>query len=288
MEKTNAQKIYGLLGWPVKHSFSPAMHNAAFQSLGINAEYRLFEKKPEELDGFLHSLREQGIYGLNVTVPYKEKVLDLAEFDESISAKYAQRIGAVNTISFKDNRCYGFNTDIAGFMQHITVDNIVVTGKRAVIFGAGGGGKAVAYALAELQAKEIVISDIDNQKAENVIRMVKGIFKDFNIRVAGEADLDISEKDILVNATPLGLKEADGCIIQESMLHEGLFIYDLIYNPSETKLIKLAKKAGLKYANGLKMLLYQGAQSFKIWTGQDAPWAVMWQALQKELAKCQR
>jgi len=293
MDTEPKKKIYGLLGYPVKHSFSPAMHTEAFRVLNINAEYKPFEIKPEELDGFLHSLREQNIYGLNVTVPYKEQILDFVKFDKSsIPASYAERIGAVNTMAFKDNSWYGFNTDIAGFMQHLVVDNIdniAVIGKRAAILGAGGAGRAVAYALAELKAAEIVIFDLDIKKAENVVKMIKDKCKNSNnIKVAvSNADLNIRDKDIFVNATMVGMKETDPCVIEEDMLHKNLFVYDLIYNPVETKLIKLAKKAGLKYANGLKMLLYQGMLSFEIWMGERAPQEVMWQALQKELVRCQ-
>jgi len=281
MGKNSNPKIYGVLGYPVKHSFSPAMHNAAFSALKINAKYESFEVKPDDLEGFLEKLTERNIIGLNITVPYKEKMLDFASLDSE--SFYLRQIKAVNTIVIRNGEWKGFNTDIPGFSRHLK-ENFDPANKKIAILGAGGGARAVAYILAQSNAKEIAIFDIDEKKSKDIANLIRDLFPGFKIfHVENIKKLDIQNKDLLVNATPIGLKETDPCLVEEEMLHKNLFVYDLIYNPAETKLLTLAKHIGAKTANGLGMLLYQGMLSFKIWTGQDAPQDIMWQALQGEL-----
>ncbi|MDD5005159.1 MAG: shikimate dehydrogenase [Candidatus Omnitrophica bacterium] len=282
------KRIFGLIGYPVKHSLSPAMHNAGFRYLkarkeiNYDAEYKLFEVKPEDLDNFLNSLEEKNIYGLNVTIPHKEKALSFVELGEDSSC--LEQIKAINTIVKKDNVWTGYNTDIPGFSRHLK-ENIDPLNKKVAILGAGGAGKAVSYAIANSKAKEISIYDIDKNKVKNIIEMINKIFEGFDIKSADSIEqLNIPDKDILINATPVGMEDADVCLISEKMLHKNLFVYDLIYNPSETKLLKLAKKVGAKTANGLKMLLYQGMLSFEIWTGKKAPKEEMWQALSSQIS----
>lgn len=282
-EKTS---IFGLLGFPVKHSFSPAMHNAAFKYLKINARYGLFEKKPQELEDFLNSLARQNICGLNVTIPYKERVLDFVELDKE--SFYLREIRAVNTIVVEGGILKGFNTDIPGFSKHLK-EQIDPLNKKTAILGAGGAGRAVAYVLASSKAKEIAIYDIDRKKSQGVVDLIKKVFLNFNIEAVGRIeDLNIKEKDLLVNATPIGMEKTDPYLVTEEMLYKDLFVYDLIYNPPQTKLLALAKKVGAKTSNGLGMLLYQGVLSFGHFTGVDAPVEIMRQALTKELEKCRK
>lgn len=270
--------IYGLIGFPVKHSLSPAMHNAAFRYLNINAEYKLFEKRPEELEKFITSLEEQNISGVNVTIPYKEKVLNFVDFDKE--SFYLREIKAVNTIVMKDGVRKGFNTDIPGFERDLKEKNNSPKNKKAAILGAGGATRAVAYVLAKNEAKEIVLYDIDKSKSQNIVDLIKSLFTDFPIYAVDKVDgLKIPEKDLLINATPIGMKPNDPCLVTEEILHKNLFVYDLIYNPSETRLLALANKAGVRNSNGLGMLLYQGALSFKHFTGIDAPEDIMRKAL---------
>jgi shikimate dehydrogenase len=289
MAKDSRPKIYGLIGYPVKHSLSPAMHNAAFKSLGINAEYRLFEVKPEGLGDFFKSLAEKNIYGLNVTVPYKERVLDFVSLGSE--SRYLKQVGAVNTIVREGNKLKGFNTDIHGFEWHLKEKNFFnPAGKRAALLGAGGAARAVSYVLAKSGASQIIVFDIDKQKTENVIKMIKGLFPDFRISgVDSVGQLDIKNKDLLVNATPVGLRDTDPCLVNEAMLHKDLFVYDLIYNPPETKLLTLAKKAGAAVSNGLGMLQYQGALSFQHFNAGQTPlntvFKTMGQALRQEIDK---
>jgi shikimate dehydrogenase len=277
-------KVYGLIGYPVKHSLSAAMHNAAFAALGMDdCKYQLFEIEPDRLDYFLDSLDRNSICGLNVTVPYKEKILDFVNLD--FESFYLREIGAVNTIVNKDGVRKGFNTDIPGFSKHLK-EQIDPKDKSIAVIGAGGAARAVSYVLAKSDAREIAIFDIDNKKSENVARMIKRLFADFPISPVDNIEkLDIKNKDLLINATPVGLRQDDACLVTEELLHKDLFVYDLIYNPPQTKLLQLAAKVGAKTSNGLGMLLYQGMLSFEKWTGRQAPQEVMQKALEEALLK---
>ncbi len=273
----SSSKIYGLIGWPLGHSLSPQMQNAAFKALGINAEYKLFPLIPQYFDDFLANLYNSCISGLNVTVPYKEKVLDLVELDKK--SLYLRQVKAVNTMVFSEGVWWGFNTDIPGFSRHLK-ENFNPWKKKTAILGAGGAGRAVAYVLAKEGAAQIAIFDIDQAKSGGIVEMINNLFPQSEICAVDSIEkLEIKDNDLLVNATPIGLKGFDPVIIKEEMLHKDLFVYDLIYNPAETKLLALAKKAGARTSNGLGMLLYQGMLSFEIWTGKKAPKEIMHKAL---------
>lgn len=283
-------KIYGLVGYPLEHSFSPLMHNAAFKRLNISGEYRLFQKQPEELESFLINLEGENIYGVNVTIPYKEKVLGLGFIEIDRTARYAREIKVINTIVRKGKDLKGFNTDIAGFLRHLNKISVDPLNKRIALLGAGGAGKAVAYAVAKKGAREIAIFDLNRDRSENVVNMLEELFPDLNAVAVDEIEqLNIIDKDLLINATPVGLKEDDPCLIDEDVLHKDLFVYDLIYNPSPTKLLSLAESKGLRYSDGLGMLVYQGAFSFIYFTETHIPYVkiveVMWGAIDEALKK---
>lgn len=274
-------RIYGLIGYPVKHSLSPAMHNATFQALKIDAEYRLFELKEQELGGFLKSLSEKNIHGLNVTIPYKEKVIG---FLDKISSE-AKLIGAVNTIKVEDNKLLGFNTDGEGFLRHLTEDlKFDPYDKVIAIIGAGGASRAISVYLSKYKPYSITIYDLNKNKSLKLVNHLKKNFKKtiFNCIDTIE-ELNIASTHLLINATPIGMKETDPCLVDESFFHKGLLVYDLIYNPRETKLLKSAKKNGARVACGLGMLLYQGMLSFEIWAERKAPKLIMQKTLSEEL-----
>jgi len=281
MDKKSLTKIYGVLGYPVKHSFSPLMQNAAFGALKINAEYKLFEVAQEELKDFLTSLREKNIWGLNVTIPHKEKVIP---FLDNLSDE-TRLIGAVNTIRVSSNQLEGFNTDGEGFLKHLTEElKFAPRGKIIAVIGAGGAARAVSVYLSKALTKEISIYDIDKNKTSVLVEHLKKNFKNIEFIAANSIEeLNIKDCDLLVNATPIGMKETDPCIVDKKFMHKNLLVYDLIYNPKETKLQAHAKKVGAKVSGGLGMLLYQGMFSFEIWTGQKAPKEVMRKALLKTL-----
>jgi len=274
MEKSH---FYGVLGFPAKHSLSPLMHNAAFRELKINASYRIFEKKPEELKVFLQTLVQQNIFGLNVTVPYKEEVV---AFIDRISNE-TKLIGAVNTIKVFDGILEGYNTDGEGFLDHIKKDlGFDPKDKNIAIIGAGGAARSIAVNLCKMKPKFMSIYDVDKRKLEALASHLKENFPGVGfIQASSIEELNIGSCSLLINATPVGMKEDDPSLVAEKFIHEGLLVYDLIYNPKETKLLKLAKEKGASASNGLGMLLYQGMLSFQIWTGKAAPKEVMQRAL---------
>jgi shikimate dehydrogenase len=276
-------KIYGLVGYPVKHSLSPLMHNAVFQALAINAEYRLFEVRPGQLERFFDSLSQENISGLNVTIPYKEKVIPLLD---NLS-KEASLVGAVNTVRIENNKLEGFNTDGEGFLRHLNDDlKFNPQGKIIAIIGAGGASRAVCVYLAREGPREITVYDIEKTKAELLVAHLKKHFNNLEFRQANSlAELNIRNCDLLLNATPVGMKETDPCVIDENFMHNNLLVYDLIYNPKETKLLKIARIKGARTSNGLGMLLHQGALCFEIWTGQKAPIEIMRSALNEGVKK---
>lgn len=257
----------GLLGYPVEHSLSPKMHNAAFKKLNLPYYYSLYPVELNNLDGFIESLAKDNIRGLNVTVPYKEKILPyIKEKSEAV-----KKIGAANTLVIGDFKIEGFNTDFLGFSKHLKelVDPYKL---RVALLGAGGAAKAVVYSLLKDKIKAISIFDKDLKKAEDLVEKAKGWAAELEInpkinQVKTIEALDISKKDLLINATPVGLKQSDPLIVPENLLHRGLAVYDLIYNPDETKLLAAAKDKGLNFSNGLGMLIYQGAESFLHFTG---------------------
>ncbi len=257
------------------HSLSPRMHNAAFAALKIKANYKLFELKPEELKNFLNTLVKKNICGFNVTYPYKEVILDYLN-SKSLAVK---EIGAVNTVLVeKSGKLKGFNTDYLGFIWHLK--ELKVKPQKAAIIGAGGAAKAVCFALAKMKVSELCIYDIDKFKSLGLFKRLNSDFARTRFDVVTRIeDLAITDKDLLVNATPIGMHSNDPCLVNEHWLHKGLFVYDLIYNPAETKLISLAKKYGLNCCNGLGMLLYQGVFAFQHFTGRKAPIKIMKEAL---------
>ncbi len=261
------------------------MHNAAFESLNIKAEYRLFEVEPAKLESFLKSLNDNCICGLNVTVPYKEKVLTYLQ-RQSSEVRFT---GAANTLIVKGNNYLeGWNTDGIGFNRHLTGDlKFNILGAKVFILGAGGAAKALIDQLARHGANNIYIYDIYKDKSRQLADKTNAGFpKSKSLSIETINSFDFRDVNLLINATPIGMKEGDPVLVSADTFHPGLLVYDLIYNPRETKLLRMAKEKGCEVSNGLGMLLYQGARSFKIWTGQDAPLEVMRQALNQVVKKC--
>jgi shikimate dehydrogenase len=285
MANASGLEIYGVVGFPAKHSLSPLTHNAAFRHLKLPADYKIFEIKPQEFEVFIRNLPKKGISGVNITVPYKEAVLPyLHKAAEGVSI-----IGAVNTVkvSRENGALEGFNTDADGFMRHLREElGVDPQHKRVALLGCGGAGKAVAVALAREKPRSITVFDTDACRAEFLAKHLMQHFRDIAVTAADSVKgLKIKEADILINATPVGMKKDDPLLVEVQEIHPGLFVYDVIYNPAETALLKCALKMGAKVSNGLGMLLYQGARSFELWTGKEAPLAVMRQALYEGVRK---
>ena len=283
------KKIYGLLGKKVDYSLSPIMHNRAFKEKGIDAEYRIFNTEENNLKEFFLKIREGKIAGCNVTIPYKEKAFN--EVDELTDV--AKAIGAINTISLKDGILAGDNTDHYGFSLSLTGKGegdlgFDPKGKSVFIFGAGGASKGVTHVLLSLGVSRIAITDIDNEKAEMLAAYItKG--KNSNVLATVVKDSTsyedfISKADLLVNATPIGLKDGDAELFDYRYIHEKLYVFDLVYAVN-TRLVREAKQKAFKAINGLNMLIYQAAQSFSVWTGLEAPIDVMKKAVEEQKKK---
>lgn len=264
---------YGLIGYPLGHSLSPFMHNAAFKALDVDAAYELFPLKEDELDDFFGKLKEKDspVFGLNVTVPYKEKVI---KYLDGLNP-YAQKVSAVNTIVIgKDRKLVGYNTDGPGFLAHLTEIGFPTKDKRVVMLGAGGAARAVLSALCMIpeRPQQIKIYDIEHEKAERLVSdLKKNMNGDILEAVMSIDDLDIELSDLLINTTPVGMKPTDIPLVDEETLHANLCVYDLIYNPAQTTLLKMAHEKGAKTSNGLGMLFYQGVLSFQHWAGIELP-----------------
>ncbi|MCX5693614.1 MAG: shikimate dehydrogenase [Candidatus Omnitrophica bacterium] len=270
-------KLYGLVGFPIKHSLSPCMHNAAFSALKIKAKYQLFELEPKQFRGFLGSLKQKNICGFNVTYPYKEEILAFL----SSKSLGVREIGAANTVIVnKAGKLKGFNTDYLGFTAHLK--ELKLKPKKVALIGAGGAAKAVSFALAKMKIAQLCIYDIDKFKSLSLFKKLNSSFPKTKFDVVSRLDgLNLQDKDLLVNASPVGMRLTDPCLFTPADLHPGLFVYDLIYSPLETKLISLAKEANLNFSNGLGMLLYQGAFAFKHFSGRQPPVKIMQDALLK-------
>ena len=278
-------KTYGLLGHNISYSLSPAMHNAAFKKLRYKAQYKIFDVVPEQLDEFLNGLLRSDINGLNVTVPYKTKAFDFVRTYGTI-ARDVEKFGAINTIVIKKKTLFGYNTDATGFMRSIKVDlKFDPKSKNIFIFGAGGAGSACAIKLAE-SANTIFVFDIDNDKIRSFSDRFLSYYGREKLSMVERKEESIKEAlmncHLLINATPFGKNENE-MLVNPAFLHNNLSVFDLTYKPSETPIIKEARKMGLKAVNGSGMLLYQGAAAFELWTGRKAPIKTMRNALEQAL-----
>ncbi len=249
----------------------------------MNAAYELLEIKPVNLAAEFKRLVEEGITGLNVTIPFKEKIISSLDALDS----QARLIGAVNTIKIENKKTTGFNTDGQGFITHLTkVIGFEPAGKQVSILGAGGAAKAIAVKLAQAGVAGISLFDVAGDKVKQLKLKLTGSFPKCPVQVVKNADgLLKHEPALLINATPLGMHEGDGLIFDPQLLHKKLVVYDLVYNPAQTALLKQAKNNGCAGVfNGIGMLLYQGAEAFKVWLDTEAPIEVMQRALSEALA----
>lgn len=272
-----------LLAHPAGHSLSPAMHNAAFTKLGLNACYEALDVTSDELLEVMTRLREAECYGANVTVPHKLTVLPF--MDELTDA--AKAIGAVNTTLNRDGRLVGDNTDAAGFLRALLEDaDLEPRGRRALLLGAGGAGRAVAYALLNAGVGRLQLFNRTQEKAEALRLEFSDYGESETVDFRG-LETAVRGADLLINTTSVGLEhegiDPDLSPLPPGLLpHQGL-VCDLIYRPEKTRLLRDAAGEGLKVQNGIPMLVYQGAAAFSAWTGRDAPVEVMMDAVQDAL-----
>jgi shikimate dehydrogenase len=264
-----------LIGHPVAHSFSPGMQQAAFDALGIDARYELWDRRPIELADAITELRGEDFLGANITVPHKEHVVPMVDK----LTEEAQAIGAVNVISRDGKKLIGHNTDVAGFKS--ALDKIVGRQKmprHAVVLGAGGAGRAVVYALITEGFQRVVVFNRHLHRAEGMVRHFGRSAAHMDLRAMpwheSVLEAELSKTKVLINCTSLGLNPSESPIPAE-LLPPDLMVMDLIYNPPQSQLLKYAAAAGCTILGGEHMLLHQGAKSFELWTGKPAPLAVM-------------
>ncbi|MCC7119597.1 MAG: shikimate dehydrogenase [Anaerolineales bacterium] len=269
----------GLIGYPLSHSLSPKIHTAALQACELKGDYSLFPIHPEDKQGLqnlLNQIRAGKIHGLNVTIPHKQNVI---EFMDELSPT-AKSIGAVNTIYLKDEKLIGDNTDASGFLTDLKNKfdfSAFRLSLSALVLGAGGSARAVVYALLK-DGWNVTIASRRPEQAQQLAGAVTG----YKLQVASYADIQPSTFNLIVNTTPVGMTPN----IHESPLPEALalpasaFVYDLVYNPRETKLVRDARQRGLSAATGLGMLIEQAALAFELWTGENPPRKNLWKAVE--------
>ena len=280
----------GLIGNPVAHSYSPRFQQAAFDALGIPARYELWQTAASELPARVASLRASGCLGANITIPYKEAVLPLVDVVDPMAA----RIGAVNTIVHRDEYLYGYNTDAPGLLRALVeqgvgrqLENAGVSlkGYTAVLLGAGGAARSAAFALASASIDDLIIVNRNLERAQQLAAEVQ---QDSACQVFSLSNPDFlipRSTSLIINATPVGMHVSNRQAEPEDVsplpaevlarFDAGTFVLDMIYNPVQTQLLRQARNLGLRAANGLSMLLHQGALAFTLWTGQPAPLEIM-------------
>ncbi len=284
MEIKGNTKIVGLFGYPVHHTFSPAMHNACFEALKMDFVYLPFEVRPDDLKEAVGALAPLGITGVNVTIPHKEKVIP---FLDEISPE-AELIGSVNTIEVRGRRLKGHNTDAFGFETSLRQGlGVELQSRKIFVMGAGGASRAVCFQAALSGAQELVIADVEEDRSESLCASVAKAFPECRVRTCPVREKEIVEaligKDLFVNATPIGMKPDDPALIQVEWISPSTHVFDVIYNPEETRLLREAGEKGHKTLNGIGMLLHQGARAFEIFTGQKPPVEVMLKALEQRI-----
>ncbi len=261
---------FAVLGHPIGHTLSPVMHNASLRALGRDAIYLAFDVAPDQLLTVLPAMRAMGFGGVNLTVPLKEVAYArFADLDES-----AQLVGAVNTVAFPEaGGMRGYNTDGYGFLTAMQeACGTSVEGQAVHVIGTGGAGRALALVCARAGARSLTCTDVDATRAERVATEIRTATPDCPVTTVDAADQVAATRaaDIIIQSTPVGMRPEDPPLLGSEAFRSGQLVFDLIYMYPETALMKAARAAGAETANGLGMLLHQGARAYTIWTG-DAP-----------------
>jgi shikimate dehydrogenase len=280
MKINGKTKVVGVFGAPISHTASPAMHNAAFEALRMNWVYLPFHVEPPNLAAALRGISAMRMVGVNLTVPHKVAALDIIdEIDPE-----ARLLGAVNTINVHKGKLIGYNTDGYGFAKAIQEEfDFSLEGKRILVLGAGGAGRAIAIKCVMDGASRVCVAN----RTAGRVDAFRGSLDPKQSAILTEIPLTnesirqvIGDVDLMVNATSVGLAEGESLELEPTLFSPHLCVYDTIYRPAETELLKLAYDGGAKCANGLSMLLHQGVRAFEIWTGDKmAPVAKMREAL---------
>jgi shikimate dehydrogenase len=268
MNVSGKTRIVGIFGSPIEHTLSPAMHNAAFAKMGLDMFYLAFHVSAQDLSDALQSIKALKMAGVNITVPHKENVIPLLDrVDEE-----AAFIGAVNTVVLSEGTLTGYNTDGRGFMSSLSEGGISVDGKNVCIIGAGGAARAISYYVSD-RASRLSLFDINMAKAEKLVHDLSTI----RSNVFYQTIDDMKNPDVVINATPLGMRQEDPLPVKPEFITPDMTVCDLVYK--NTKLLQVAADKGAKTLDGSGMLLWQGVLAFELWTGVKPPVDVMRDAL---------
>ncbi|MBW1998311.1 MAG: shikimate dehydrogenase [Deltaproteobacteria bacterium] len=273
MKIDSSTSLYGVAGYPLSHTLGPAMHNAAFFHSGINAVYLAFET--QDLEGCIRAVRALDIKGMSITIPHKTTVIPFLDQVDDL----AEKIGAVNTLVNRGGHLLGYNTDAFGALKALEAKTRL-SGKRCLIIGAGGAARAIGFALKE-RGTFLTIANRGKDRGQRLA-------SDLECEFIPLADLGSIETDILIQTTPQGMypqAQVNISPIPPGILGKGTLVMDIIYNPTETKLLRIAKDRGCTTISGLDMFLYQGAEQFRLWAGVKAPLEIMKRAVLRAVGK---
>lgn len=284
MPITSKTVACAVIGDPIHHSLSPNMHNAAFQCLNLDYVYLAFRVQKENLGEAISGFKALNFCGFNITIPHKEECIKyLDEIDET-----ALKIGAVNCVVNENGILKGYNTDGIGALRVVTEGGFELDGKKIVILGAGGAARAIVFTFAKLASKINIL----NRTFPKAKKLVEDVSKTAKILIIAKKlsyenlKETILEAELLVNTTSVGMyPKTEETIVPQELLHEKLTVFDAVYNPPETRLLREAKSIGAKTIDGIDMLVYQGAEAFEKWTGKKAPIQVMKKTVLKSLKK---
>ena len=275
-------RVCAIIGDPIEHSLSPTIHNAAFNACSLDYVFVAFRVKKDELKQAIEGFRALGVAGFCVTIPHKVAVMEYLDALDPL----AEAIGSVNTVVNNNGKLTGFNTDAPGFLEPLARREIEIEGKNVVMLGAGGAARAVAFMLVNEGAKLTVLNRT-LPKAEELARGIKNsLKKDIGVleMTADNLKKAMGKADVFVNTTSVGMSpDINSTPIPVELLRSGLVVYDIIYNPAETRLLREAKSKGAIALNGMEMLAWQGARAFEKWTAYKAPIDVMLKELKKAL-----
>jgi len=275
-------KVCGIIGDPIEHTMSPVMHNAAFDRLGLDYVYLPFRVAAKELERAVEGARALNIRGLNVTIPHKVAIIPFLDKLDPL----AEKIGAINTIVNDDGVLTGYNTDATGFLQALLEQGIEPKGKRVAVLGAGGASRAISFILAQRGASLAILNRQPARAQELAQRIAQAFKSEVEALALNEENLAqvLAKAEILVNTTSLGMSpEVDKTPVPAQLLKSSLVVFDIVYNPIQTRLLREAEVAGAKTINGLEMLVWQGALAFEKWTGEKAPLDLMRQVATEAL-----
>lgn len=278
-----ATRRAGIIGYPLGHSVSPAFQQAAFDHHGLDVRFEVWETPPDALREVVTGLRAPDALGASVTVPHKAAVIPLLDR----LSEPARRVGAVNLIVNRDGLLEGHNTDTTGFLRALREDGAFdPAGKRVLLLGSGGAARAVAHILLDQGVATLTIA---NRTPERARQLATDLGDGAALSVVSLEPSELAVDGgwhLIVNCTTLGMRHSDGekrSPIPSASIPSGALVYDLVYNPQETPLLREAKRAGARTLGGLPMLIYQGAEAFQLWTGKEAPLTVMFQAARRAL-----